>query len=131
MTQINLHWLITESVSSTLLSLITAIESPISVQDADGTLLIDGLNPEEERHELAVAGQTLGWVVGGKGAVAIAAFLNHVAEMQRQVDDLHVQIEVLKGSRQIHDITEDDYFQKLQRRVKPFKSIKPISRNQT
>jgi len=132
MSQINLRWLVTESVSSTLLALRTAIETPISIQDTGGELLIDGSHTEEaRRHELVVAGQSLGWVIGGQGAEAIAAFLNYAAEMQRQLDDLQEQIEVLNGSRQINDITEDDYFQRLQRRVKPFKLIKPVQRDQT
>ncbi len=145
MAQMNLHRLMTEPVSLTLLSLLAAIATPVTIHDVDGTPVISAREensvdsftqlPSElpsdtqERCGIVVAGQTLGWVIGNTGAAAIAAFLSLVGDLQHQLDDLHTQLDAVKGTRQVAEISEDDYFQQLQRRAKPFKPIKPSPRD--
>jgi hypothetical protein len=131
----------TEPVSHALLSLLAAIATPVTIQDVDGNPVISACEENsldsstqlssgtQECCGIVVAGQTLGWVTGSTGATAIAAFLSLVGDLQHQLDDLHTQLDAMKGTRPVAEISEDDYFQQLQRRTKPFKPIKPLPKD--
>lgn len=137
MAQVGLHWLVTEAALLPLSSLIAAIGSPVTIHNADGAILAEyaahqpsaALEAELGCYKIVAGDQELGWVLGGHGSDAIAEFLSYTAELHLRISNLSAQVDTLKGARPVAEITEDDYFQKLQRRVKPFKPIKSLSKD--
>ncbi|MCS6814650.1 MAG: hypothetical protein NZ772_13940 [Cyanobacteria bacterium] len=137
MAQVDLHWLVTKAASLPLSSLVAAIGSPVTIHSADGAVLAEysgrhlsaALEAELGCYKIIAGDQELGWVLGGYGSDAIAEFLSYTAELHLHISNLSLQVDTLKGARPVAEITEDDYFQKLQRRVKPFKPIKSLSKD--
>jgi transcriptional regulator with GAF, ATPase, and Fis domain len=69
-----------------------ALNSPICIQDASGALLLgDEPCDDVERHAIDCAGETIGWVAGGRGSQVLANWLtllaNQVIEMDALADE--------------------------------------------
>ena len=70
---------------------IAAMDSAICIQDLSGsTLLGDTTLDGSEKHRIECAGETIGWVAGGRGGQALASWLSylssHAMELERLAD---------------------------------------------
>jgi len=78
MARVNLKRLVgrKKEASSIINHLISAMDTSIVVKDADGQLLlgVDDENPTD-KYPVELEGETLGWVIGGKQAAAVASLL--------------------------------------------------------
>src|SRR4028119_2471151 len=69
-----------KEVSSILNDLLKVIDTPITIQDIDGKLFIDIDNDTIqplEKYPVELAGEVIGWVIGGEKASFIASLLSH------------------------------------------------------
>lgn len=82
MSKINLKKLLSKKeVSSTLSGILNAIDSPISIQDTEGNLLLD--NPKTPlfgKYPIELSGLVIGWVIGSEKAAPVAALLTHLVK---------------------------------------------------
>jgi putative methionine-R-sulfoxide reductase with GAF domain len=66
-------------------ALLAGTDAAVTIRDADGDLVLDrdGSGAGESRHEVAVEGEVLGSVEGGRAARGIAAVLSYAAARER------------------------------------------------
>lgn len=70
-----------KEVWSLLSNLLSAIDSPISIQDAQGKLLIDNDSTQPlEKYPVELAGEVIGWVIGDEKGFAVASLLSHLVK---------------------------------------------------
>jgi class 3 adenylate cyclase/putative methionine-R-sulfoxide reductase with GAF domain len=70
-----------KEVLSILNEIIQAIDTPISIQDAEGKLLIDNERTEGlGKYPVELAGEVIGWVIGDDKASPVASLLSHLAK---------------------------------------------------
>jgi class 3 adenylate cyclase len=70
-----------KEVWSLLSNLLSAINSPISIQDAQGKLLIDNDSTQPlEKYAVELAGEVIGWVIGDEKAFPVASLLSHLVK---------------------------------------------------
>lgn len=84
MTTIRLKRLITKKAVQQLLNeLISAIDTPISIQDVTGKWLIGKkLTNPENRYPVQLNDEVIGWVVGEQKAVSVASLLSYLANQE-------------------------------------------------
>lgn len=82
MAKISLKKLLSRKEVSFILSdLLRAIDTPLSIQDAEGKLLIDdGRTETLEKYPIKFAGEVIGWVIGNEKAFPVASLLSHLVE---------------------------------------------------
>jgi two-component system, NtrC family, sensor kinase len=66
-------------------ALLAGTDAAVTIRDADGGVVLEraGAAAGEARHEVAVDGDVLGWVEGGRTARGIAAVLSYAAARER------------------------------------------------
>jgi GAF domain-containing protein len=70
-------------------ALLASIDAAVTIQDAEGGVILDRGGPAGDhagpgaRHEVAVDGDVLGWVAGGRSARGVAAVLAYAAARER------------------------------------------------
>ena len=70
-------------VSELIDQLASAIGAPVAIEDADGDVIRSvGATRDLLRHPVSINGETVGWVVGGRSASAIAAVLAHTGTLE-------------------------------------------------
>ncbi len=70
-----------KEVWSILSNLLMAIDTPLSIQDAEGNLLIDDYSTEPlEKYPVELAGEAIGWVIGNEKASPVASLLSHLVK---------------------------------------------------
>jgi transcriptional regulator with GAF, ATPase, and Fis domain len=97
-----------KEAASIINHLVSAMDTSIGVKDADEQLLlgVDYENPTG-KYPVELEGETLGWVIGGKQAAAVASLLTYLASKEAEKKTL--AIEVLDRYRElnlIYDISE-------------------------
>jgi GAF domain-containing protein len=72
-------------VAPMMSALLAGIDAAVTIRDAAGEPIIERGGPGslDARHEIAVEGDTLGWVEGGRSARGIAAVLAYAAARER------------------------------------------------
>ncbi len=66
--------------TSNIIAMLSALDPTLHVVDADGNALIGAPHPSHiKRHPVEFEGETLGWVMGGEQALALAALLAQLA----------------------------------------------------
>lgn len=110
MARVNLKRLVgrKKEASSIINHLISAMDTSIGVKDADGQLLlgVDDKNPTD-KYPVELEGETLGWVIGGKQAAAVASLLIYLTGKEAEKKTLAT--EVLDRYRELnllYDISE-------------------------
>jgi signal transduction histidine kinase len=82
MAHINLKTLLGKNKEATtvITNLLTAMGTSIGIEDAEGRLLLGEANANSKaKYPVALAGEILGWVMGGEKAETIAGLLTHLA----------------------------------------------------
>ena len=89
------------AVAELLGETIAAMDSAICIQDLNGsTLLGDNPSTGAERHAIECTGETIGWVVGGRGGQILANWLSYLSN---QVEELNgLADEALNGYREVN-----------------------------
>jgi hypothetical protein len=69
-------------------ALLAGTDAAVTIRDAEGEVVLErggpgGTGPAGSRHEVAVDGETLGWVEGGRSARGVAAVLAYAAARER------------------------------------------------
>jgi hypothetical protein len=72
-------------VAPMMSALLAGVDAAVTIRDAEGEPIIERGGPGslDARHEIAVEGDTLGWVEGGRSARGIAAVLAYAAARER------------------------------------------------
>ncbi|MDZ7344320.1 MAG: GAF domain-containing protein, partial [candidate division KSB1 bacterium] len=69
-----------KEATAVITNLIAAIGAPLVIEDAEGRLLLGKANANsEKKYPVALAGEILGWVSGGRQAESVASLLTHLA----------------------------------------------------
>ncbi len=98
-----------KEVSSILSELLKVTDTPISIQDVEGEVLLDNLNDYRiyplSKYPIELAGQVIGWVIGGEKASPIASVLTHLAKnelekkaLARETLDKYKELNLLYNS---------------------------------
>jgi len=74
-------------------NLLNTIDAPISIEDAEGRLLLGQIRQESAaKYPIQLEGETLGWVSGGKPAEAVADLLSHLAAKEAEKKTLGSEV---------------------------------------
>ncbi len=91
MARVNLKRFVTRKgdPASNIIAMLFALDPTLHVTDADGSALIGVAHPSHlKRHAVEFEGETLGWVMGGAQAPALAALLAQLAAKEAEKKSL-------------------------------------------
>ena len=96
------------NVSLIISNLIDILGAPVAVQAADGTFLIgDSSSILQDKYNIELSGEVIGWVMGGEGASHVADVLNHLASKEYEKKTLAREtLERYKELTLLYEITE-------------------------
>src|SRR4028118_992784 len=101
-----------KEVSSILNDLLKVIDTPITIQDIDGKLFIDididndRIQPLE-KYPVELAGEVIGWVIGGEKASFVASLLSHLLKNELEKKTLAREtLDKYKELNLIYNISE-------------------------
>src|SRR4028119_1590027 len=99
-----------KEVSSILNDLLKVIDTPITIQDIDGKLFIDIDNDTIqplEKYPVELAGEVIGWVIGGEKASFVASLLSHLLKNELEKKTLAREtLDKYKELNLIYNISE-------------------------
>jgi serine phosphatase RsbU (regulator of sigma subunit) len=91
MTQIKLKKLLSQKKEVTVIisGLIKAMDTPVSIHDTDGAVLMGASSQEaKEKYPITCQGEVIGWLMGQERAGLIAGLLTHLAEKEAEKESL-------------------------------------------
>lgn len=109
MVQLNLKRLIQKEWLSILEDVLHIAETPISIQDADGNLLLGEpiLDPDAPHYPINLDDRGLGWVTGSTKAAVVASLLSFLASQSAEKKALvHETLERYKEITLLYNISE-------------------------
>ncbi len=101
MTPIGLKKLLKKETGSIVDGIIQALDTPITIQDAEGKLLLGG-EPDSSagKHPITLDDEVLGWVTGDEKASVVASTLSHLAS--REYEKKTLSVETLERYKEIN-----------------------------